>query len=59
MLGAALLRLLLLPLIYLGVRPRLVPGGGGNALLLACVAALALSNGGPRMLKGSALDRQR
>ena len=45
LLYACLARLLLPPLIYICVRPRLVTGGGGNILILALVAVLALSNG--------------
>ena len=39
------LRLALPPLVYICVRPRLVRGGWGNGVILAAVAALALSNG--------------
>lgn len=44
-LGAACARLVCVPLIYLSVRPRVLGGALGNAIILAVVAALALSNG--------------
>ena len=38
-------RLLLVPLIYLCVRPRLIPGAAANGVILVATAVLALSNG--------------
>ena len=45
LLALCALRLALPPLVYICVRPRLVRGGWGNGVILAAVAALALSNG--------------
>ena len=44
-LAASGARLLLVPLIYACVRPRLIGGGAGNATILVAVAILALTNG--------------
>ena len=50
-------RLLIPPLVYICVRPRLVRGAAGNALILASVAALALSNGSLATLSMMQLSR--
>lgn len=43
--SACVARLLLPPLIYISVRPRLMRGAAGNALILLAIAVLAVSNG--------------
>jgi len=50
-------RLLIPPLVYICVRPRIVHGAAGNALILVCVAALALSNGSLATLSMMQLSR--